>query len=62
MEQSHAEIAQSLAMTPDAVAQSVKRMRSRYRKLLELEIAETVDGPEAVAEERAYLIRILSGT
>lgn len=60
-EQSHAEIAQSLAMTPDAVAQSVKRMRSRYRKLLELEIAETVDGPKAVAEERAYLIRILSG-
>lgn len=60
-EQSYAEIAADLGMTTDAVAQSVKRMRSRYRKLLELEIAETVDGPDAVAEERAYLIRILSG-
>ena len=60
-EQSYAEIAQALGMTTDAVAQSVKRMRARYRKLLELEIGETVDGPEAVAEERAYLIRILSG-
>ena len=48
-EQSYAEIAQNLGMTADAVAQSVKRMRSRYRKLLELEIGETVDGPEAVA-------------
>ena len=32
-------------MSADAVAEPVKRMRSRYRKLLELKIAETVDGP-----------------
>jgi RNA polymerase sigma-70 factor (ECF subfamily) len=60
-EQSYAAIGDKLRLTPAAVAQAVKRMRTRYRVLLELEIGETVDGPQAVAEERAYLIRVLSG-
>jgi predicted Zn-dependent protease len=47
--------------SPAAVAQTVKRMRARYRALLEQEIGDTVDGPEAMAEERDHLIRVLSG-
>jgi RNA polymerase sigma factor (sigma-70 family) len=50
-----------LGMTPGTVAQTVKRMRARYRTLLEQEISDTVDCPEAMAEERDDLIRILSG-
>ena len=59
-EVSYPDIAQQLAMTTAAVQQAVKRMRQRFRKLLEQEISETVDGPEAMAEERDHLIRILS--
>lgn len=58
---SHDEVAQKLGMNAVAVAQNVKRLRERYRKLLEQEIAETVDGPEAVAQEREHLIRVLAG-
>jgi len=59
-EVSYPDIAQKLSMTTGAVQQAVKRMRQRFRKLLEQEISETVDGPEAMAEERDHLIRILS--
>ncbi len=54
-------LAVRLDMNPAAVAQKVKRMRARYRELLEQEIGDTVDGPEAMAEERGHLIQILSG-
>ncbi len=54
-------LAARLDMNPAAVAQKVKRMRARYRELLEQEIGDTVDGPEAMAEERGHLIQILSG-
>jgi RNA polymerase sigma-70 factor (ECF subfamily) len=59
-EASYAEIAASLGLTEAAVQQAVKRMRLRYRALLEEEISQTVDGAAAVAEERDYLIRVLS--
>lgn len=58
---SYERLAEKLGVSPGTVAQKVKRLRARYRALLEAEIAETVDGPEAVAEEREHLIRVLSG-
>jgi DNA-directed RNA polymerase specialized sigma24 family protein len=54
-------LAEQLQMSSAAVAQAVKRLRTGYRRILEQEIAETVDSPEAANEERAYLIRVLSG-
>lgn len=59
-EVSHAELGADLGLTEAAVQQAVKRMRARYRTLLEEEIGQTVDGSDAVAEEREYLIRVLS--
>jgi RNA polymerase sigma-70 factor (ECF subfamily) len=58
---SYDELGEKLGVSASAVAQKVKRLRARYRELLEAEIAETVDGPEAMAEERAHLSRVLSG-
>lgn len=61
-EVNYAEVAEKLSMTESAIAQAVKRMRGRYRKLLEEEVAQTVDGPEAVALELEHLIRVISGS
>ncbi len=58
---SYDELATKLSLTPGTVAQTIKRMRARYRAVLENEIGDTVDGPEAMAEERDHLIRVLSG-
>ena len=49
--QTYAEIGQQLGMTEANVKVNVHRMRQRYRELLRLEIAKTVDRPEAVDEE-----------
>lgn len=57
---SYETLAAKLDMSPATVAQKVKRMRVRYRELLEQEISDTVDAPEAMAEERDHLIQILS--
>ncbi|MGV3658703.1 MAG: RNA polymerase sigma factor [Prosthecobacter sp.] len=58
---SHDQFAGKLGLTPGTVAQTVKRMRARFRTALEQEISDTVDGPEAMVEEREHLIRVLSG-
>ena len=57
---SYEDLGARLAMSSGAVTQAVKRMRLRYRLLLEQEISDTVDGPEALAEERNHLIQALS--
>ena len=59
-EAGYAELAIALGLTEAAVQQAVKRMRARYRVLLEEEIGQTVDGAAAISEERDYLIRVLS--
>ena len=59
---SYADLGAQLSMSRAAVEQAVKRMRLRFRKLLEQEISDTVDGPEAMAEERNHLVRVLSET
>lgn len=58
---SHEDLAGRLGMNTASIAQNVKRLRERYRKLLEQEIAETVDGPEAAELEREHLIQVLAG-
>lgn len=56
----YAEIGLRLGMNEGAVKVAVHRLRQRYRELLEDEIAQTVSSPEEVAEERRYLLAVLS--
>jgi RNA polymerase sigma-70 factor (ECF subfamily) len=56
----YAELAARLGMSEGAVKVAVHRLRQRYRELLEAEIANTVASPEEVAEERRYLLSVLS--
>ena len=57
----YAELAERLGTSAGAVKVAVHRLRRRYRELLEEEIAHTVATPEEVAEERRYLLSVLSG-
>lgn len=56
----YSELAKRLRLTESAVKVAVHRLRQRYRELLEEEIARTVSSPEDIAEERRYLLQILS--
>jgi RNA polymerase sigma-70 factor (ECF subfamily) len=56
----YATLAKQLGTTVGAVKVSVHRLRRRYRELLESEIAHTVGSPEEVADERRYLLGVLS--
>jgi RNA polymerase sigma factor (sigma-70 family) len=58
-EDSYAEAASRLALSPGAVRVAVHRLRRRYRARLREEIAATVDDPAQVDEEIGYLIRAL---
>lgn len=51
----YSQVSRELAMTEGAVRVAVHRLRRRYRDLLREEIAQTVDSPEQVEEEIAYL-------
>lgn len=53
------EAAAKLGMTTAAAKMAASRMRSRYRKLLREEIAQTVVGPDEVDEEIRDLFRAL---
>jgi len=57
---SYAEIAQRLRTTEGTVKVTVHRLRQRYRELLRLEIASTVDGPEAIDDKICELFAALS--
>jgi RNA polymerase sigma-70 factor (ECF subfamily) len=52
---SYAETAQRLEMSEATLRVNIHRIRQRYRELLRLEIADTVDTPEAVEDEIRYL-------
>lgn len=56
----YAELAKRLGLTESAVKVAVHRLRQRYRELLEQEIANTVSSPADIADERRYLLRVLS--
>jgi len=53
------ELAAELGMTEAAVKVAVHRMRKRFARLLRDEVAETVDGDEAVADEIRFLLEAL---
>lgn len=55
----YAEAAQQLGMTTDAVKVTVHRMRRRYRRHLEGEIADTVSSAEDIEAEIGELFRAL---
>ncbi len=52
-------IALEVGTTEEAVKSFAKRMRKRFREILEVNVADTVDSPEALAEEMAYLAELL---
>ncbi|HOW73665.1 MAG TPA: sigma-70 family RNA polymerase sigma factor [Candidatus Paceibacterota bacterium] len=52
---SYAEIAARLDSTEDAVKSGVRRLRTRYRQILESEIAQTVATPEDLEDEVRWL-------
>jgi RNA polymerase sigma factor (sigma-70 family) len=56
---SHAEIAQGMRMSENAVKQAFHRLRQRYRLLLREEIAHTVAVPGDVEDELRHFIRVL---
>jgi len=51
----YAEIAGRLKLTEAAVKMAVHRLRSRYREILQREIAQTVSTPEEIEEEIRHL-------
>jgi RNA polymerase sigma-70 factor (ECF subfamily) len=54
-------LAARLEMSEGAVKVMAHRMRQRYRELLREEIANTVSGPEEIAEELRQLFAALAG-
>lgn len=57
---SQAEAAAELGITTGAVKVAIHRLRKEFGETVRGEIEQTVDGPEAVAEELRYLIEVLS--
>ncbi len=57
---SYSEAGQRLGLSAEALRSSVYRLRRRFRELLRLEIANTVDTPEAIDEELRNLFAALS--
>ncbi len=53
------EAARSLQMTDGAFKVAVHRLRKRFRQIVRDHIAATIDDPEALQEELAYLIQAL---
>jgi RNA polymerase sigma factor (sigma-70 family) len=56
---SYAELGQKIGMAEGAVKVAAHRLRQRYRELLRMEVARTVDSETEVDEELRYLARIL---
>jgi RNA polymerase sigma-70 factor (ECF subfamily) len=59
-ETDYAAAGQTLGLSESAASVAVHRMRSRYRKLLRAEIAQTVERPEEIDEEICELFAVLS--
>jgi len=57
---SYAEVGAKLRMSESAIKVNVHRLRLRYRELLRLEIANTVDSPESIKDEIGNLFAALS--
>lgn len=57
---SYAEVGSRLRMSESAIKVTVHRLRLRYRELLRLEIADTLNNPEAIEDEIRNLFAALS--
>ena len=55
----YADIAQKLGMTETAARVAVHRLRQRYRRLIQAEVASTVASPEEVDAEMKHLLQVL---
>ena len=55
----YARVAEELGVTEGALRVSVHRLRARYRRELEAEIASTVASPAEVADEIRFLLGVL---
>ena len=53
-------LAQSLAKTPNAVAQTVRRLRQAYRQCVRTEVAQTVSSLSEINEEMRHLFGVLT--
>lgn len=53
------EVARKLGIAEGTLRLQIHRMRKRYGKLIEEEIAQTVEGPEEVKAERAHLMAVM---
>lgn len=56
----HGDLAAQLGMSEGAVRVAAHRLRTRYREMLVQEVAETVDGVDAVGAELEFLVRTLN--
>lgn len=56
-----AALAQQLAMPPLAISIALKRLRQRFRELVDEEMMETVESPSDLDQERTSLLALLSG-
>ncbi len=52
--------AAALGMSEGAVKVAIHRLRQRFRALIRSEIAQTVEGDEAIASEMSYLVSVLA--
>jgi RNA polymerase sigma-70 factor (ECF subfamily) len=57
----YGEIAEKLGITPTAARVAVHRLRLRYRRLIRVEVANTVGSPQEVDEEMRHLFQVLAG-
>jgi DNA-directed RNA polymerase specialized sigma24 family protein len=55
----YAALAAELKMSESAVKSALHRMRQRYRELVRLEVANTVQSPAEIDEELRYLITVI---
>jgi RNA polymerase sigma-70 factor (ECF subfamily) len=52
--------AKRLGMSEGAVKVAIHRLRQRFRAAVRSEIAQTVEGEEAIASEMSYLVAVLT--
>ena len=57
----YSEVAAELGLSEGALKVVVHRMRKRYRELLRVEVAHTVERPEEVDDELRHLVAVISG-
>ena len=57
----YAGMAHKLGLTETAARVAVHRLRQRYRRLIRLEVANTVASPEEVDGEMRHLFQVLAG-